>query len=61
MRIAVVALGAVVLLAALIGFVRRLWRPPGGDGNRGYGVIPGETPTHEGAAGIDGGGHSGGI
>jgi hypothetical protein len=40
---AVIALGAIVLVGALIGFVR-LFRLPAdpGSGNRGYGVIPGE-------------------
>jgi hypothetical protein len=63
MRIAVVALGAIVLIGALIGFVRSLWRRPSGEGDRGYGfdatTATGAWPEHDGHGGTDSGGHSG--
>jgi hypothetical protein len=61
MHAAVVVFGAIVVLGALIGFVRSLWRPASGEGNRGYGVIPGETQSDGGGhhGGGDAGGHSG--
>lgn len=50
----VAVLGAVLIVVALIGFVRSLWRsPPRGGGNSGYGAIPGESP-HDGGHGGDG-------
>ena len=46
-------LGALIAVAALAGFVRMLWRPPGkSGGNAGYGALPGE--------GADSGSHGGG-
>jgi hypothetical protein len=53
METAGAVIGALVVVAALAGFVRMLWRPPGKTGgNAGYGALPGET--------VDGGGHGGG-
>ena len=60
MQTAVAALGGIVLLVALIGFVRSLWRSPSGDGSRGYGpTIQGEGQGGDGGhhGGFDGGGH----
>lgn len=48
--------GAFVVVAALVGFVRVLWRPPGkGGGNNGYGALPGESVDSGGHGGADGG------
>jgi len=48
--------GAFVVVAALIGFVRVLWRPPGkSGGNGGYGALPGESVDSGGHGGADGG------
>jgi hypothetical protein len=54
METAATVVGALVVVAALAGFVRMLWRPPGrSGGNAGYGTLPGES--------VDGGGHGGGA
>jgi hypothetical protein len=53
METAAVVIGAFVVVAALVGFIRSLWRPPGKrGGNSGYGILPGE--------GVDRGDHGGG-
>ena len=47
-------IGGLVVVAALAGFVRMLWRPPGkSGGDAGYGALPGE--------GADSGNHGGGV
>ena len=56
MRHAIVLVGAIVLLVALIGFVRSLWRPPHGEGTRYGPTIQGEGQGGDGG-GFDGGGH----
>ena len=46
-------IGTLVVIAALAGFVRSLWRPPGKNGSdSGYGTLP--------SGSADGGSHSGG-
>ena len=46
MKTAATVIGALVIFAALIGFVRALWRrAPRSGGNEGYGTLPGETPN----------------
>jgi hypothetical protein len=44
METAGAVIGTLVLVAALFGFVRSLWRPPGkSGGNGGHGTTPGEN------------------
>lgn len=45
-------IGTLVVVVALVGFVRSLWRPPGRGGDGGEGTPSGQSG--------DGGGHSGG-
>ncbi len=65
MKTAVAILGAFVLVGALIGFFRSLWRAPTGEGNHGYGALPGETASGTdtsadgGGTSVDGGGGHG--
>ena len=48
--------GAFVVVAALVGFVRALWRPPGPRGSDGgEGTLPGQTVDSGGHGGADGG------
>ena len=55
MQTAVAALGGLVLLVALVGFARSLWRPPHGEGNHVDGPSVGYDGGHHG--GLDGGAH----
>ena len=51
--------GVLVILGALIGFFRSLWRPPGRTGgNRGHGELAGESVDRS-SSDFDGGGHGG--
>jgi len=58
MQTIAIIIGALILIAALIGFVRALLRTPNrNNANQGYGVIPGETTnTDSGGPGHGGGG-----
>jgi hypothetical protein len=52
MDTAAAVIGTLIVVAALFGFVRSLWRPPGRGGDGGEGALEGQT--------VDGGGHGGG-
>jgi hypothetical protein len=54
METAAAIIGSLIVVTALAGFVRMLWRPPGkSGGDAGYGALPGE--------GADSGNHGGGV
>jgi hypothetical protein len=58
METAAAVFGTLVVLAALVGFVRSLWRPPGKRGSDGgEGTLPGESVNGGGHGGADGGSH----
>jgi hypothetical protein len=57
METAIWIAGALVILGALIGFVRSIWRPPGRGSDRGEGTIEGVGDMGHGGGGHDGGGH----
>ncbi len=56
MQTAAAVIGVLVVVAALVGFFRSLWRPPGRRGDGGEGPIAGESVTG-GHGGADGGSH----
>jgi hypothetical protein len=48
-------IGILIVVVALAGFVRSLWRPPGRAGDGGEGALSGQSGDGGGHGGADGG------